>query len=179
MKKEKKYSPDGVYTPGQAFCMRCPIVYCYVMEFSNLPVVRNGFEYYESTRYVVQMIEYYESTRYVVQMIESKWKECSISFQLSKTIAYLDSKSTDGGDYIEGATQNAVVVACRVILPDGCGRFDSCDLCYMLHNINVAKIDNVRQAAVGRLSSIQKWGKKSHTVIVVHCYSNRGPGGCG
>jgi hypothetical protein len=72
---------------------------------------------------------------------------------------YLDSKSTDGGDYVKRATQNAVVVACRVILPDGCRYFDSCNLCYMFHNINIAEIDNVRQASVGGSSNIRKLGR--------------------
>jgi len=72
---------------------------------------------------------------------------------------YLDSKSTDGGDYVKRATQNAVVVACRIILPDGGRCFDSRDPCYMLHNVNVAEIDNVRQAAGGGSSNIRKLGR--------------------
>ena len=80
---------------------------------------------------------------------------------MSTTMDYLDSKSTDGSDYVKGATQNAVVAACRVILPDGCRRFDSCNLCYMFHNINIAEIDDMRQAAVGGSSNIQKL-RRSH-----------------
>ena len=141
--------------------MRCPIECCCVTEFSNLLDVRNGFEYYESTRYVVRMTE-------------SKRKEYSISSQSYEMIAYLDSKSMDGGDNTEGTSQNAVVSASRVVFPDGCCRFDSRDLCYMFHNVHVAKVHNVCQAAVGGFSNIAIKTTKRHTVIVVR----RGPGGC-
>jgi len=71
----------------------------------------------------------------------------------------LDSESTESCDHIKGATKHSVVGFGGIILPDGCRRFDSCDLCYMLHNVNVAEIDNVRQAAVGGSSNIRKLGR--------------------
>ena len=42
----------------------------------------------------------------------------------------------------------------HTVIVYGCCCFNSCNFCYMFHNINVAEIDNVCQAAVGRLSRL-------------------------
>ena len=56
---------------------------------------------------------------------------------------YLDSQSSDFCNNIEGATENVIVFTGGIIFPDGCGVFDSHDLCDLSHHINVSEVDNM------------------------------------